>query len=293
MHDPNKIEQYIKALEELLSNLKAEKEKAEDIIRRDNYLAEFTQLRMMINSGHPWPMAVPHEALCDPNSEDHKKDRAIGILEGLPSLTDLAFLDFGCGQGHVSIQALNQNPVISIGYDIEKQWQDTPQDKLILTTNFSEIEAAGPFDAILCNDVLDHAENESPIEILKKIKNLCHDDSPIYIRCHPWTSRHATHLYHQINKAYLHLVFSELELLKLGCKGIPALKTTNPLAIYRQWFAEANLSIHSEVPFENNMESFFANYEIVSRRIKQNCGLDILPIDACNLEFVDFLCIKS
>ena len=40
------------------------------------------------------------------------------------------------------------------------------------------------------------------------------ENSRLFVRFHPYTSRNGTHLGNQINKAYIHLIFSDDELAK-------------------------------------------------------------------------------
>jgi hypothetical protein len=54
-------------------------------------------------------------------------------------------------------------------------------------------------------DVLDHAIDAEQAYI-KEAHRCLAPNGTVYVRCHPWTSKHATHLYKQgINKAYFHL----------------------------------------------------------------------------------------
>jgi len=62
------------------------------------------------------------------------------------------------------------------------------------------------YDFILINDVLDHAAD--PLDMLEQVNKIRNPETKIVVRCHPWTSRHGTHVYKQMNKAFLHLIFN-------------------------------------------------------------------------------------
>lgn len=296
MSDHNKIDQFIGTLTELLAYLKDERSRLWEQASAGDYLLEFTQLKDLLRSSQ-WPPAVPAEVLCNPDSETDKKNRAQGILENMVSLDGLAFLDFGCGEGHITLEATYQQPRLSVGYDAVRQgWERFDShtfkrhDIFRMTTDLAEMRRLGPYDVILCNDVLDHDKDGDPVGILKEIKKVKRSNGPVYLRCHPWTSRHATHLYQRINKAFLHLVFSEAELLKLGYKGVPTFKLLSKhTETYRKWFGEAKLKVESEKITRRPVEDFFVQHSLLNRRIKQNCETDAFPFNECNIEFIDYI----
>ena len=76
-------------------------------------------------------------------------------------------------------------------------------------------------------------------DILNKIRSVCAPNAKIFIRCHPWISRHGGHLYHQLNKAFAHLVFSPAELQMLNVDLAESIKVVSPLKEYRNWFPRA------------------------------------------------------
>lgn len=180
-----------------------------------------------------WPIAVPAIALC--NSEEDKVGRAQEILEimrGMAVITENKMcLDYGCGDGHL-VKAMAEKAKFSIGYD--------PANT---TTNLVEVTANAPYDVVVLYDVLDHVENENPVEVLKKIKELIHKDSMIFIRFHPWCGKHGTHLYRQINKAFIQLFYTLDELLAMGYKPMPTIEIAYPVRTYKQWIQEAGLKL--------------------------------------------------
>ena len=120
------------------------------------------------------------------------------------------------------------------------------------------------------------------------------------MRCHPWTSRHGTHLYKQLNKAYLHLVFSEDELYAMGLKETKATVFLEPLETYRKMISDAGLKILNEDHINHPVELFFTHEEAILRRIKEKwansknqafaTGKEF-PREMLEIQFVDFVLI--
>lgn len=232
------------------------------------YADEFEILRESLQ-GTTWPMAVEPGSV--PDSESGKEHRAENIIQFVVTdyLKDLKFLDYGTGEGHVVPAAATQETTISVGYDIKDYgWDRYEQsDKYWLTTEWEKVKQNGPYDVILMFDVLDHAENEDPIQILRKVKDVLKHDGKLYIKCHPWSSKHGTHLYEQdINKAYAHLIFDEVELSRIyGKTGKFTLPVTHPVQTYRDWFKDADWEIDSEYVNKSKIEKFFLKKEFVDR----------------------------
>ena len=109
------------------------------------------------------------------------------------------------------------------------------------------------------------------VEKMKDIKNLLAPGGKVYIRTHPFCSRHGTHLYHQINKAFVHLVFSDEELAALGYKQEPVRKFKHPLNDYNNVFTLAGFKIQNGPhQVKEAVDPFFINTPIVSQRIKNH-----------------------
>jgi len=190
-----------------------------------------------------WPLAVDPLLIADPNSEEDKTSRAHGILSIV--VTDPVtgkFLDFGCGEGHVVAQVAT-TASLSVGYDPVQQgsWSNfKPASNMVFTTTWDDVVKRGPYDAILIYDVLDHLKDEAEaVDSLKKVKSVLTDNGKVYVRCHPWCSRHGTHLYLSVNKAYLHLCLSEKSLDALGYKYLHTIKVIHPLQTYGKWLQSA------------------------------------------------------
>lgn len=247
--------------------------------KEDNksYAEYFNELKELLES-EVWPQAVDPELICDDSSVDDQETRAEGLIDFLidEDLEGKKFLDFGCGEGHVAQKALEKNPLISMGYDIKahSSWPTLvfpPEKKDGLTTDWDKIIANGPYDVVLINDVLDHLEGIEHVAQLKKIKDVMTPGGRVYVRCHPYCSRHGTHLYKKMNKAFIHLIFSEVELARLGLSsGLFTHKIIHPNMVYKQWFNDSGFDLISDNNIINNLEDFFHMNPIVNERIKDN-----------------------
>jgi 2-polyprenyl-3-methyl-5-hydroxy-6-metoxy-1,4-benzoquinol methylase len=296
------IKEYIRALEHMTGFFQSLLEEERKIPPKPetewDAIAELTELRMLANSER-WPSAVPEELLCEEN-EDQKLARASGIIDDFitEDFTDKKFLDFGCGEAHVPYIVANLKSVsLSVGYDIEDQnWNHFEKtENLFLTTSLNQTKEKGPYDIILINDVLDHAY---PSLILEEAKNLKAENGRIYLRCHPWTSRHGSHLYKKLNKAYLHLVFTEKELYSIGLKPINKVKFLDPIKEYKDLISMAGLKILNERKIEQSLDLLFTNEPKILRRIKENWtesdnellanGTEF-PRESLELQFIDFI----
>jgi 2-polyprenyl-3-methyl-5-hydroxy-6-metoxy-1,4-benzoquinol methylase len=258
-------------------------------------LLDFTETRMLIQK-EEWPVAVPEESICG-EDEQQKLNRAYQLVEAFltTDLNDKKFLDFGCGEGHVPYVIASSLPITCCGYDVKNQWQgrfpEEEKNNLILTTNWDEIAKQGPFDVILVMDVLDHCKDF--LKTLQKIKSVKTPQyGKIYLRLHPWTSRHGTHLYKDLNKAYLHVIFKEDELYKMGLKGMITTKITNPLEFYHENIKEAGLTILKEEIIKKPVDMFFIQHEEIERRIKRNWPKrEDFPEEILEIEFVDYVLV--
>lgn len=288
------IREYIRALDHMkrsLQNMLKEERKitAPRPKNHDEYLEEFTKLKYLITSG-TWPLALPESQMVREGIEEDKIERANHIISNLFSPPKgQRILDYKCKEGHVVLEAVKKHDAtFASGYDDEKQeWPK--QDRTLFTDNWEKIKEKGPYDTILMMDVLDHEEN--PLETLNKVKQVKTSSGEIFVRCHPWTSRHATHLYHDRNLAYLHLVFTEKELVTLGLLGKPTKKITDPEKTYATWFKEVGLTIEHEEVHTQEVDTFFLKENILSRRIKENWpnrNGGVFPREYLEIQFIDY-----
>ena len=237
---------------------------------RDDHerLKEITDLRMLLKSEF-WPAAVDEEIM--DSSQADKLFRAAAIIKGLVT-DDIAgrkVLDFGCGDGLVSCVASTvMGAKTSVGYDLDGSgWSDLPPCAgLKLTAEWDTVSKLGPYDVIIANDVLDHCRDfDKQLEMIKSVKSPM---GKMFIKCHPWCSRHGAHLHGTHNKAYMHLVFTDDELMSMGCKPEFVHRLLDPLASYRELFRDSGLSVMREEVVDSDVDIFFTTNPHIVRRIK-------------------------
>ena len=186
-----------------------------------------------------WPEAVPSFLVAKDTSETDQTNRANAVLDMMldRNVEGLNFLDFGCGEGWIARQATKRGVKEAVGFDIKAHdnWGNMKGAKY--TSSFSDLPP-NHFDVVMLYDVLDHTED--PMGVMSQVRHVMKRDGTIYVRCHPWTSKHASHIYKQgINKAYLHLFLQYDEIVELiGQQPMFTRIEKNPLEAYRWWFHE-------------------------------------------------------
>ena len=263
---------------------------------------DFEELKSLLAS-EVWPEAVFSAQIADENSEQDKEERAQGIADiMLPPMEGKSFLDFGCGEGHVA-KCLSKEAKVSVGYDVEKSQKsklpwDHKDGNFLLTSDFEKVVSEGPFDVILLYDVVDHAKDAIPSEILSRAASVLAPEGRIFMRCHPWCGRHGGHLYRSINKAFVHLVFKSDELDALGIRPERNLGVVKPLKTYGDIIKDAGLANDSEPEIDNQeVEDFFRDTPVVRDRILKAWGVDKWENDPPSFQmsqcFVDYVLKKK
>lgn len=238
-----------------------------EMLKSNELSNDFEELKKLLYSDN-WPQAVDPSNICNDNEEE-KIDRAESIIEFLDyDFANMNFLDFGCGEGHL-VKKLAKNNILSIGYDIlaagNFAWEI--EQNGMLTSNWNNVLKKAPFDFILLFDVLDHCQD--PLETLEKLKSISKKETIISIRCHPYTSPHGGHLYQQLNKSYVHLIFTDEEIKKLGLKQIFTQKILRPQFQYKKWFEQSNMQILKFEEIKIDIDDFFRTTNVVLKRIPQ------------------------
>ena len=205
-----------------------------------------------------WPEAIPNYSNVEQTDKDQKK-RANAVLDMIldKSIEGLSFLDFGCGEGWVAQEAKRRGASSVLGYDpqFNEKWKDISGCRFVHTL--------GPltehsFDVVLLFDVLDHCTDID--EVMDTVLNVVKKNGVVYIRNHPWTSIHATHLYKQgLNKAYMHLFLTWQELKDItGQDPMFTRPEQNPLEAYRWWFRNFKI-VRERVIAPEPVNEFFKN----------------------------------
>ncbi len=225
-----------------------------------------------------WPIAVYPKLFA--NTELDKIQRAKDILSKIVKcdLSGKTFLDFGCGEGHV-VEIAKETASMAIGYDI------CPRGNT--TDNFNYVKRHAPYDIILIYDVLDHLIDDKPEVILDTLKNILSEDGMIFIRYHPWCSKHGTHVYKTFNKAYIHFFYSDEELYEMGHNPLPTFKIVDPIEQYTYWHSKNNLFAIHEFAIRSEITDFFLD-PYLSGIMKYTGKRENMEI-----EFIDFTLVKN
>lgn len=243
-----------------------------------------------------WPEAVPDELLAGPSDADQIK-RADAVLDMMVDrdFTGLNFLDFGCGEGWIAKQALERGAAEVTGYDIKKNEKWNEINGPHFTHIYNELKR-NHYDIIFLYDVLDHCQN--PEEVMKQVRNLLKNNGSVYVRVHPWTSRHANHVYKQgLNKAYIHLFLTWEELHdQTGEDPMFTRKELKPLEAYHWWFDK--FDIKKERVIDSPVSDFFfvpAFKDLLA--IEQNiyeAGVDIDHLlELMKIDFIDYVLVPK
>ncbi len=270
---------------------------AKAVAQSSDDLGDFEGLKRALESNR-WPEAVNPNLICDQQSESDKLGRGRGIVDLMidTDLNSKKVLDIGCGEGHFSFVAAEYSPELSVGYDIktDPHWSTFEKPNLLLTTDLTEVESRGPYDVIVLFDVIDHIQQAQPVDLLKKAKDMLTPDGKIYMRCHPFVSRHGTHLYHACNKAFAHLVFTPAELSQLvpdRSMEVPSIGVVFPIKTYQDFIDKAGLKVDNRRDVSVKVEPFFKIPKI-AERIMKNTGVPSFPEFQMSLEFIDFVLKK-
>lgn len=284
MHD-SEVRSLSRQVEELNQSFKVLVKQLEraGLPRFDTYEMQMQSIKEKLE-GIVWPVAI------DPDMLDRSdEDKAESVIELLVTeyLEGLKFLDYGCGTGHVVKAAAARGAKLSVGYDEKQTWDFASDTTSLFTENFEEVKANAPYDAILLYDVLDHCVN--PEETLQRVKQVLSSKGRVYIRCHPWCSRHGGHLHHRINKAYLHLILDHTELTRIGgyeCKRTS--KIVKPLATYRKWFESTGFEVIQEFPIDSEPEDFFMTDPVIADRLEKYWNNEFYK-EHMAIQFVDYV----
>lgn len=241
-----------------------------------------------------WVNAVDPNALVNNNNEEQKMLRAESIIENLVAtpMTNMNFLDFGCGEGHVAYKMQEKSPKISVGYDIRQtgglMWEAQQDNKCLLTTRWEEVLNNAPYDYILLYDVLDHIENTTIDAVLNNIKKISKANTIIRLRVHPWSSRHGGHVYTQYNKAFAHLCLKEPELRSLNHIIMPNQFLTNEEQ-YNNYFKNVGFTILDKDITEEEVEPLFTTSPYINRISETLQMPKKTALESLRLSFIDYV----
>lgn len=244
-----------------------------------------------------WPEAIPSALIASDDAKIRFRSKTI-VRSYVGNVTGKKILDFGCGNGYCTREAISAGAAISVGYDIKRNstWDEVQPSNLspavvdpILTTDFDEVLKYAPYDIILMYDVVDHIRPDEINDAISKVISACDYKTFVKVRCHPWTSIHGGHTYEKLNRAYGHLLLSDENLEIYQSEYVN--KITRPMATYKKYFEEFTvLNTVSHKSLINNELNGILKDKTIIDMIEKKLGGDkewqsmVLPI-----EFVDYL----
>lgn len=238
-----------------------------------------------------WPVAVESHLEAAATSED-QINRANAMLDMMVHrpIEDSTFLDFGCGAGWVAKQALKRGALSATGYDLISNSNWHKDDPVTFTNVFKDI-ADKKYDMIMLYDVLDHCQD--PEELMKQVRSVVKPNGVVYVRNHPWTSKHASHLYKNgLNKAYIHLFLSWEELVDQGYTPEFTRQEKDPFPAYGWWFEGNEFTIEKENFHRNLVNEFFFSGDFKTLIMNEQ-QIDATQIERfysdMEVEFVDYI----
>lgn len=248
----------------------------------------------MLESGL-WPLAAdPSESLYDNDSNklyklaDHALDNIINF-----DVKGKKVLDYGCGEGHLVASCMAKGAEAH-GYDrvLFKNgiWL---ANELNFTNYWLKSISNGPYDFIICFDVLDHSHY--PIDDLLKIKSVLAPGGLAFIRCHPVCARHGGHMHKYSDKAFAHIILNPEELKSLNIT-LPAQRVIYPLSTYDGLIKKAGLKVNSRRVIADPVETFFKNKPLIAKRIKEFFKLDSsapIPEFQMSQSYIDYVVSKA
>lgn len=237
-----------------------------------------------------WPQAVPSYSV-GPVTESDQINRARAVLDFTigNSIEGMRFLDYGCGDGYIASEASLRGCAEVVGFDLTPSECWGKFQGVQYTTKAQDLKKHH-YDLVFLYDVLDHAHD--PEALVSHIKELVKPTGFVYVRFHPWTSKHGSHLAKiGLNKSFIHLFLTYEELTELGYQPIFTRMEKSPLEAYHYWFRDFEIQ-HKRIEKAKEINPFFhvdAFKELLST--EQGIALDKIDdfLDLMRVDFVDFV----
>jgi SAM-dependent methyltransferase len=207
-----------------------------------------------------WPLAVPDSLIV--RDEATKDLRAAQIAKSLVEYyRSKRVLDLGCGDGRVA-RAVAKEAAHVVGYDPNEAKllsNEKPEANVTWRWQLEQFDGVKKsFDFVMLYDVLDHLVGDEPFHFMGWVKELLAPGGSVFLRCHPWTSRHGNHLYEAgVNKAFLHLALTPAEMVDAGLPVLPNVRVSRPLSVYQTVFRNAGFKIRDRQVQAEPVETFF------------------------------------
>jgi len=107
-------------------------------------------------------------------------------LHGLPDdLSGKTFIDVGCWEGHICVEAMKRNAAVVLGLDyctspdLRRNLEKFGFSFIQLDILSEKVLELPEFDVVHCAGVLYHVEN--PLSFLFRLRKLCHPDGWLYV----------------------------------------------------------------------------------------------------------------
>lgn len=251
---------------------------------------EFNSATTLSLNQPQWPACLDQFDQMSMNTHGAKIIRSIEIASMVPTIdNDSKILDFGCGEGYLTSVMRRFGKKI-IGYDkVEYESWTKCFDKKHLYNDLSSIDANKPFKLIIGFDTIDHMSLEELLAAFTFFRKVLHDNGYIYLRCHPFSSRHGRHLLY--NKSFIHLVLNSGELKMNNIDIGNDIKVIKPLNFYDDFFKLVSFKVKSKLIHNSIVEDFVVSNLLEKIKINHyNLHDDYETIKAnMAVDFIDYL----
>lgn len=258
------------------------------LIMKCGFKKDPESIEKLINSDF-WPKAVPDPVIV--RTVDAMAHRSKSILASfVGELKDKTFMDFGCGNGFCVKYAADKASM-AVGFDAKAD-EGWSKIEALISDDFKSIKDKGPFDVILMYDVFDHIPEKDIDTALHRLRVVCHSDTVIKVRCHPWTAIHGGHVYENLNRAYAHLFMTDEQLSKHQSEYVR--KITRPMKTYKDaWsnhgFKAADSKTHRINWAHGGVGDFFSQDDVTDYLAsKAALGAADWQKRVLPVEFIDF-----
>ncbi len=216
--------------------------------------------------------------------------RGFEIASMLPDVPKAhRILDYGCGEGYVTY-ALKKYGFNIIGYDVKdyETWEKY-FDRIMFSNDIDDQRLSRPYDLIILYDVIDHMDITRLVETFSRIRKMLDPNGHIFLRCHPFSSRHGRHLMY--NKSHVHLVLNNGELTNNNIDIGGDIKVTKPHTFYDDLFKLLSFKTDSKLIHNTPVDEYVTKNLIEKIKINHyNLYDDMSDIKAnLSVDFIDYL----
>jgi hypothetical protein len=214
-------------------------------------------------------------------SDDDTRIRAKNIINYMikEDISSRKFIDYGCGRGFC-VGAASEKTAKAFGYDVTLS-----PNRSMITSSREYIKECAPYDVMLVYDVIDHIRAKDLNYNIDFIKSIITKNSRIYVRVHPYTSRHGAHSYMTHNKAFLHLFIDSNVAAENKVMIDNALLVKDPKNYYDNLFRSHGFDVISKDLIMTPVESIF-RYLIP---FISDYGSVEQYMEAMSIDFIDYV----